>query len=117
MKPYADYEYYAAVYGGALGQADFERHARRAAAYLDQITFGRAARVTDGPARARLRDACCAVIDECAREAQGGEVASETVGKWSRTYQASGRTAAGRRYDAAALYLAGTGLLYRGCGG
>lgn len=112
---YANYEYYAGIYGGTLAVADFVRLARAASAQIDAMTFGRAARVTDEGTLEKLRDACCAVVDLLLAEERGGEVASETVGKWSRTYATSGKSFAQRRYDAVALYLANTGLLYSGC--
>lgn len=41
---YADYAYYTDSYGGkAVSQEDFLRLAAKASAYLDNLTFGRAA--------------------------------------------------------------------------
>ena len=45
---YADYAYYTDNYGGrAVTQEDFPRLAAKASAYLDNITFGRAAENAD----------------------------------------------------------------------
>lgn len=59
--------------------------------------------------------ALCAVAEEykSEREHAGGVVASETVGSWSRTYTQAG-SPAGRRRDAAWMWLGNTGLMYRG---
>lgn len=112
---YADFAYYTGVYCGTMAEGDFLRLARAATAHIDALTFGRAASVTDAGTKAKLQDACCAVADVLLAEERGGEVASETVGKWSRTYATSGKSFAQRCYDAVALYLANTGLLYSGC--
>lgn len=113
---YASYEYYAGVYGGTMAVADFVRLARAASAQIDAMTFGRAARVTDEGTLDKLRDACCAVADLLRAEEQGGEVLSAENDGYRETYAASGRSFAQRRYEAMALYLANTGLLYAGCG-
>lgn len=112
---YADFAYYSGVYCGTMAEGDFLRLSRAASAHIDALTFGRAASVVDEGTKAKLKDACCAVADVLLAEERGGEVASETVGKWSKTYQASGKSAAQRLYEAVSLYLASTGLLYCGC--
>lgn len=109
--PYADYEYYTKTYLGRLPQDDFVSLARQASAYLDMVTFGRAAR---SPDLIQLRDACCAVTEELHRQAQGGEVVSATNDGYTETYAASGKSPAARLYAAAALHLAMTGLMYQG---
>lgn len=113
---YADYEYYIGIYGGTMGETDFRRLARQASAKLDALTFGRLEHVTDKKTLSRARDACCAMTETLHKSEQGGEVASETVGKWSRTFAGSGKTADRQLYDTAATYLADTGLMYRGAG-
>lgn len=113
---YANYEYYAGIYGGTLAVADFVRLARAASAQIDAMTFGRAARVTDEGTLEKLRDACCAVVDLLLAEERGGEVLSAENDGYRETYAASGKSFARRRYEAVSLYLANTGLLYAGCG-
>lgn len=136
---YADYEYYSAVYlGDAIQEADFPRLALRASSFLDYYTQGRAAQNADLDA---LKMACCAVaeqyqyIDTAQALAQkslstslesGGELQSQTVGSWSKTYRSGGdsaqqalssmQTAQATLGSIAQQYLAGTGLLYRGRG-
>lgn len=112
---YADYAYYRDTYHGAMAEGDFLRLSRAASAHIDALTFGRAASVADEGTKAKLKDACCAVADVLLAEEQGGEVASATNDGYSETYVTSGKSAARRRYEAAALYLANTGLMYAGC--
>ena len=110
----------------------------RASSFLDYYTQGRAAQNVDLDA---LKMACCAVaeqyqyVDTAQSLAQksltasletDGELQSQTVGSWSKTYRSGGETAqqaataaqtAQASLSAAAMqYLAGTGLLYRGRG-
>lgn len=110
---YADYSYYQDEYGGRrLDETDFSHYARAAGAYLDQVTFGRAAGQAGSEA---VKMACCAAADLLA-EGETGRVSGETVGEWSRTYRLDGDGEGRRLYAAVARYLDGTGLLYRGGG-
>lgn len=111
-----DYAFYQA-WGGSLSEADFLRLRARAWAYLDGLTLGRVSRLLPGPSAERVKRACCAVADEYAAQEQGGEVVSASNDGYSESYAGSGRTAAQRLYDAAALHLTPTGLLYAGMGG
>lgn len=136
---YADYEYYTTTYlGTAIKEDDFPRLSLRASAFLDYYTQGRAAKNADLDA---LKMACCAVaeqyqyIDTAQALAQkslsaslesDGELQSQTVGSWSKTYRSGGDSAQQALSSAqsaqAALaaitqqYLSATGLLYRGRG-
>lgn len=136
---YADYEYYTTTYlGTAIKESDFPRLALRASAFLDYYTQGRAAQNAGLDA---LKMACCAIaeqyqyIDTAQALAQksltaslesNGELQSQTVGSWSKTYRSGGDSArqalSSVQAAKAALgalaqqYLAGTGLLYRGRG-
>lgn len=111
---YADYLYYQDVYGGTMPESDFSRQARKASAYLEQLTLGRI-RLMAGDSR--VRDACCAVAEEYQTQ-ERGFVVSETNKNHSVTMGRTDTEKSGgfRLYEAAALYLAGTGLLYRGMG-
>lgn len=114
---YADYAYYAGEYGGTMPEADFKRLSRQASAFLDRVTFERIRSTLPKSVMDRVRDACCAVADACLLNEQGGGVASETNDGVSVTYVAGvGNTKTGdqRLWEAAGLYLGGTGLLYRG---
>ena len=111
---YATYDYYQNVYCGAMSQDDFRRHVRSASAYLDQITFGRVGALQDeDPLQCKVSDACCAVAEAYRRNEEGG-VTSETNGDHSVTISRDSKSDSRRLYDAAALYLGNTGLLYRG---
>lgn len=136
---YADYEYYTTTYlGTAIKEDDFPRLSLRASSFLDYYTQGQAAKNSDLDA---LKMACCAVaeqyqsIDTAQALAQkslsaslesDGELQSQTVGSWSKTYRSGGdsaqqalssvQTAQAALGALAQQYLAGTGLLYRGRG-
>lgn len=137
---YADYEYYKNTYlGNAISEAEFPRLSLRASSFLDYYTQGRAAKNADLDA---LKMACCAVAEQyqaidaaqalatksltAALSDSSGELQSQTVGSWSKSYRSGGESAAQAATAAAsarsllsaaaAQYLAGTGLLYRGGG-
>lgn len=136
---YADYEYYATTYlGTAIKEDDFPRMAMRARSFLDYYTMGRSAQNADLDA---LKMACCAIADQyqyidtaqalaqkslSASLESDGELQSQTVGSWSKTYRSGGdsaqqalssvQTAQAALGAIAQQYLAGTGLLYRGRG-
>ena len=136
---YADFEYYSTVYlGTAIKEDDFPRLSLRASSFLDYYTQGRAAQ---NPELDALKMACCAVaeqyqyIDTAQALAQkslsaslesDGELQSQTVGSWSKTYRSGGdsaqqalssvQTAQAALGALAQQYLTGTGLLYRGRG-
>ena len=138
---YADYEYYTAAYlGTAIQRADFPRLSLRASSFLDYYTQGRAAQNKELDA---VKMACCAVAEQyqsidlaqqaalnalknSANAGETGELQSQSVGSWSKTYRSGGESAAQAAASttsakaglasAASMYLAGTGLLYRGRG-
>lgn len=137
---YADYEYYTDTYlGTAIKEEDFPRLALRASTYLDYYTAGKAAQ--NAPPDA-VKMACCAVAEQyqaidtaqalaqkslsAALSQEGGELQSQSVGSWSKNYRSGGESAAQAAASAtstkaglasaASMYLAGTGLLYRGRG-
>lgn len=114
--PYADYTYYTSEYKGAMPEEDFNRLSRQASAYIDRVTFGRAARSHNGAVQTKIKDACCAVVDVMLKKEQGGELTSQTVGSWTRSFASSGKTMDRQQYEAATLYLGMTGLMYQGGG-
>lgn len=113
---YADFAYYSGEYGGTMPEADFKRLSRQASAFLDRVTFDRVAAGQPEAVMEKVRAACCAVADAYLLNEQGGGVASETNDGVSVTYVAGvgSKTDDQRLQEAAALYLAHTGLLYRG---
>lgn len=138
--PYADYAYYTGTYlGTAITEQDFPKLSLRASSFLDYYTRGKAAHNADLDA---LKMACCAVAEQyqmidtanalaskslASAVDGGGELQSQTVGSWSKTYRSGGDSAAQATAAAASLraslasvaaqYLTSTNLLYRGrCG-
>lgn len=120
---YADYAYYTgAYYGQSISEEDFLRLATRASQYIDYYTMGKAKKY---PEMEAIKMACCAlaeqyqIIDKSREQAATGEqdIQSESVGKWSRTYSSraeSQQFAQSQLQDTIYIYLAHTGLLYRG---
>jgi hypothetical protein len=132
---YADYAYYTTMYMGvSIPADDFPRLAVRASSFLDYYTQGRAEK---RPELDALKMACCAIADQyqvmdqaqalmsrAASTDTSGELQSQSVGGWTKTYR-SGWDGAKAAADAANIarssladiaqqYLAGTGLIYRG---
>ena len=138
---YADYTYYTDTYlGTAVKESDFPRLALRASSYLDYYTMGKAAKNAGLDA---LKMACCALAEQiqtieaaqalaqravsASPESGGaGELQSQSVGSWSKTYRSGGDSAQQALSSAQAAqasltaiaqqYLGTTGLLYRGRG-
>lgn len=120
---YADYTYYATQYiGNAITEADFPRLAARASSFIDYYTGGKAARSAE---TTKLADACCAIAEQylviekarMSASSANGEMASQTVGAYSVTYRSGVESAVSAQAELAhiaQIYLAGTGLLYRG---
>lgn len=139
---YADYAFYTELYyGTAIAEADFPRLASRASDFLDYYTRGKAANVTDEAVALALSKACCAVAEAMQTDEQtkavaakaaaaamsaDGEIKSESVGSHSVSYttaadyiKGAAATPGSERAnyaDIASVYLAQTGLLYRGGG-
>lgn len=133
---FADYDFYTSEYGGSLTEDEFRVYANRASYYIDSYTLGRASKYLEttqlreccDAVRKKLAMACCAVTEVMAStekatamsEASGSSSAifqSETVGAHSVTYRTGADVdkALRERVDGVlGVYLAGTGLLYRG---
>lgn len=109
-----DYSFYVTEYHGALSEAEFSRQAVPALAYLDMLTLGRINRPSPEHVQHKVKLALCAVVDVQAQQ-EAGEITSESNDGISVTYAKRDGTDGQRRFNAAALYLANTGLLYRGC--
>ena len=111
---YAEYSFYVNEYGGSLPEETFKKHIRKASAYVDYITMGRINNTLLMKYSELISLAACSVVDVIHDEACGGELSSQTVGPWTRTYKGSGKTADQKKYESAEVYLLPTGLLYRG---
>lgn len=114
-----DYSFYTNRFGGRLSAEDFMRLLPYASAYLSHLSCGR----TDGELSDALTErahyALCALVDAYSLNEQGGGVAAETNDGISVTYVSShcAKSEGQRLYEAAALFLSGTGLLFRGVRG
>ncbi len=111
---YADYDYYVNAFGGGCSEQEFTRCAAEASAFIDRVTFGRAAGHA-GDERLKL---CCCSLVEIARETDGtgGYLKqSESVGAWSYTLSsaASNATVSTLMKDKCAALLPSE-WLYRG---
>lgn len=109
---YVDYDYYNEVYKGkSIDKENFDYYSQRASAYLDSITQNKISKLLQSNIENNIKNACCAVIEVIAQSDNGGEVASVSNDGYSETYITSGRTYTQKMYDAACLFLNGTGLL------
>ena len=98
---YADYTFYTSTYkGNAIAESDFDRLATRAGSWLDRVAGGSPSPVTDA-----VKMAACAVAEAWQQNEQGGEMVSQSVGSWSRTYAKQGKSNEDRLMEAARLYL------------
>lgn len=133
---FVDYDFYTSEYGGKLSEDDFTVFANRASYYIDCLTLNKASKYLettqlkpccDG-VRKKIEMACSVVTDVLAKSdksqamaevsgVSGSVYKSETVGAHSVGYRT------GAEMDKAlkeqingilGVYLAGTGLLYRG---
>lgn len=117
---YADYEWYSTEYGGAAIPATaFPSYASRASAIVDQITFGRVAKLAkDGALLDCVRDAVCAAAESLYeyKQAASREIKSESNDGYSVTYADAGteQQAMSKAAMLIKTYLSNTGLLYRG---
>ena len=125
MTTYADYTYYTTTYlGTSIASGDFARLALRASAWVDRLTFQRAAAIvtaaTDTATIDLIKMATCAIAEDIqTTEANGGTdaIQSESIGQNSVTYGAmsSKAASAGETYmQTASLYLGSTGLMFPG---
>lgn len=96
-----EYEFYTETYyGNQITEADFPRLISRASAYLNVICN------IDNVPEKDMKLAICAVAEAWQINEQGGDVVSQSVGSWSKTF-AGGKpkTNEERLNDAAQLYL------------
>jgi len=125
MPAYADYTYYTTTYlGTSIAVGDFNRLALRASAWVDRLTFQRAAAIvtaaTDTATIALIKNATCAIAEDIQQtDANGGAdaIQSESIGQNSVTYVAgsSKMSTSGETYmQTASLYLGSTGLMFPG---
>lgn len=115
MTTYVDYSYYIATYKGTLSEDDFHREVVRATAYVNQVTMGRISSAIFEKYADEIKMATCAACEVYHAAEKGGEIASESVGSWSRTYSTTSTTTQQKLQEAVETFLMMTGLLFRGC--
>ena len=100
---YADYQFYTEQFlGKAISEADFARLTNRATSYIAKATRGRS--ITD-PVLFSVKMATCAVAEAWQINEQGGDVTSQSVGPWSKTFARKPKTDEERLLEAAQLYI------------
>ena len=113
-----EYSFYTGEYHGTMTAEQFNRQLLPAAAYVDDLTMGRAAAedLTEDELL-RVRYAICAAAEAMADNPTHGDVVSESNDGISVHYESGASGIREKRIrDAAVLYLAQTNLLYRGVG-
>lgn len=118
---YATYAFYVNSFLGDILTVDnFNKAATRASDYIDALTMNKARDYTADDA---VQRACCAIAelmqskDVAKASAASGEIASESVGSHSVSYRSGAEVSAAIDAEiskTATMYLANTGLLYRG---
>ncbi|WP_206460234.1 hypothetical protein [Anaerovorax sp. IOR16] len=97
---YADYTFYTGTYkGNSIPESDFDRFILRASSYIERMC-GTITVVTEN-----VKMAACAVAEAWQINEQGGDVVSQSVGPWSKSYQKTIKTDSARLLEAAQLYL------------
>lgn len=95
-----DYTFYKEIYKGAdISPYDFDRLSVRAVSYLESI------KRCELPDNDSVKMAICSVAEVWQQNEQGGEITSQTVGNWSRSFAGSNKSASQRLFDAARLYI------------
>lgn len=112
MAAVVDYEYYLTSYGGVeMPPLKFYALELRARKYIDTITFNRIDYAKEVIEEVKL--AICAVIDVLIKY-DGKIIVSEKTGDNSITYVTPNTSKEKEIYKEVKVYLADTGLLYRG---
>lgn len=97
-----DYVFYSDTYhGNQIAESDFPRLIARASAYLESLNCD----LTVVPDNT-LNMALCAVSEAWQTNEQGGDLSSQSVGSWSKSFvQQKPKSNAQRLTEAAHLYL------------
>ncbi len=117
MKEYADFDYYINTFNGNVIDSEllFKRMSIEASYILDEITIGRIKEASE-----EVKMATCAIAEINYQEFKQNnedQIASESVGPHSVSYVKKTKTTeeyAKEKLKIARMYLARTGLLYRG---
>ena len=118
-----DYSFYKDVFhGDLLTEDNYEKYAREADSWLDQLTYGKYASPNlSESVLQKVKMSECALAELCfsmaTDAASNPSIEKETVGSHSVTYRGSTDSISGwsaRIRETASRYLMTTGLLYRG---
>lgn len=128
--PYADFTYYSGTYfGTAIPQDKFPYYAKQASMLINALTFGRTAAVAASLLPDALKDATCRAAELYAEyEARKSNAAAATRNGLVKSENNDGYSLSYADYDAVAdkasteeaigaelaIYLAHTGLMFRG---
>ena len=104
------FDYYQNVFLGSeiTSRKDFDRLQRRAAAYIERITFGRIETMTES-----VKCAVCNVCEVLKRRSARSGIKSEQNDGYSVTYKDSFQSESDNLYLAASVFVPSE-LLYRG---
>lgn len=125
MTAYVDFAYYSGTFlGTQISEADFPALALHASAFIDLVTFDRAADVitagTDTALIDKIKMATCNVAEtlQTNNAAEGLDgIQSESIGRYSVTFNSNSskqQTSGEKMHASAALYLGNTGLMFSG---
>ena len=104
-----DYDYYSNIYrGNIIPAGEYVKYLRKADAYVGSLIFGR----DPGDRVESVKLAVCNVAELLYLDEARGGVTSENVDGYSVSY--GGSDIEKSIYDAAAVYLADSGLMYAG---
>lgn len=96
---HTNYAFYTAEFDGDLiPERDFPKFEDKAVRYIHSLC-------SDDMESDDFKAAVCAVAEVYFKDLNGGELQSQTVGKWSKTYVTSGKSLEEKLYSAAKLYL------------
>lgn len=116
--PYSDYTFYSTTFGGTKITADkWAYFAGLASDYIDNMTFQKAASVTDENTLTLIKKACCLCAESIynAEQSSNGTVSSERIGDYSISFASKTTSQQEKAMQMSVKrYLAYTGLLYRG---
>lgn len=115
--PYVDFLYYQNTYHGKMVKAtEFEHAEIEAEAFLHAVTFGRIRRLPEIPEC--VKKAICSLTESIYQhaESKNNQIVSESNDGYSVTYADVAKEEDFRRemHSAARMWLAGTGLMYKG---
>ncbi len=110
MNTYTSFEFYSDQYkGSVLNSSLFDKYALKASYAINAYTYGKIQTVTDD-----IEMATCEVAEILYKsELAGGEIVSESVGSWSKTFRAD-KSMKKDIMNVLFIYLGNSGLLYAG---